>query len=104
MSNTADERRKNSNELVLSDGEYAYTQDATSGIIKTHTGPLVINITGQENPVVYEEKVKQFRRMALEQAAQQSPWPPKGRTASCGTPPRTASTPTRRARTCRPPS
>ncbi len=29
----SDDRRKNSNELILSDGEYAYTQDTASGLI-----------------------------------------------------------------------
>jgi major vault protein len=72
------ERRTTSNELVLSDGEYAYTQDATSGIIKTHTGPLVVNITGQENPVVYRSELRRFERVELERAAQPSPLTPQG--------------------------
>ena len=70
--------RKNTNELVLSDGQYAYTQDTTSGIIKTHTGPLVINVTGQEIPVVYNAVTQNFERVALEAAACQSPLAAQG--------------------------
>ncbi|MEO1273028.1 MAG: hypothetical protein AAFX99_33490, partial [Myxococcota bacterium] len=61
--------RKSTNELVLSDGEYAYTQDTTSGIIKIHTGPLVINITGQDIPVVYNSELSRFERVSLHEAA-----------------------------------
>jgi len=62
-----------SNELVLSDGEYAYTQDTTSGIIKVHTGPIVVNITGQEYPVVFNTEIKQFQRVPLAEAVMQCP-------------------------------
>lgn len=74
----ANERHKNSNELILSDGEYAYTQDTASGIIKVHSGPLVINVTGQEIPVVYNAENRRFARVALEQSRRQSPLAPQG--------------------------
>lgn len=59
------------NELVLSPGEYAYTQDLTSGILKTHTGPNVVNTTGQEYPVNFDAKSGRFRKVQLGEAAQQ---------------------------------
>src|SRR5271166_1420897 len=70
--------RQTANELVLSIGQYAYTQDTTSGVIKTHTGPAVINVTGQENPVEFDSATGKFRRVELLQAAQQSPLVPQG--------------------------
>ena len=38
-------------DLVLAPGEYAYMQDVTKGVIKTYTGPTVIN------PLVVEGQV-----------------------------------------------
>ncbi|MBH25904.1 MAG: hypothetical protein CMH57_15970 [Myxococcales bacterium] len=70
--------RKNTNELVLSDGEYAYTQDTTSGIIKIHTGPLVINIPGQDIPVVYNSETSRFERVSLHDAVKHHPIAPQG--------------------------
>jgi hypothetical protein len=43
-------------DLVLPPGTYAYMQDVTKGVIKTYTGPTVINPTAQEVPVVYNPK------------------------------------------------
>ncbi len=74
----SDDRRKNSNELILSDGEYAYTQDTASGLIKVHTGPMVINVTGQENPVTYSADKRRFSNVQLPQATQSSPLTPQG--------------------------
>lgn len=70
--------RRGTNELVLCDGQYAYTQDTTSGIIKTHTGPTVVNVTGQELPVAYDAEAKVFKRVNLPEAAQQCPLIPQG--------------------------
>jgi major vault protein len=70
--------RAGSSELVLSVGEYAYTQDTTSGVIKVHTGPTVVNVTGQEFPVTYDPLKRLFSRVALEEARQLSPLAPQG--------------------------
>lgn len=59
------------NELVLSPGEYAYTQDLTSGVLKIHTGPNVVNVTNQEYPVSFDSKTGRFKRVALPEASQQ---------------------------------
>lgn len=72
------QRRAATSELVLSVGEYAYTQDTTSGVIKVHTGPTVVNVTGQEYPVTYDPQTRLFSRVALEEAGQQSPLAPQG--------------------------
>lgn len=59
------------NELVLSPGEYSFTQDSTNGIIKVHTGPNVVNATNQETPVSYDHTTRRFKRVALAESAQQ---------------------------------
>ncbi len=33
-------------------------QDVTKGVVKTYTGPTVINPTAQERPVIYDPGVK----------------------------------------------
>jgi major vault protein len=70
--------RNSKRDLVLSPGEYAYMQDVTKGIIKTYTGPTVINPTAQERPVIFDPKTKRFDSCALEQAVQVGPIAPEG--------------------------
>lgn len=61
-------------DLVLNPGEYAYLQDLTRGVIKTHVGPTIVNQTAQEQPVVYDPEKKRFRRCSrLEEAVCLSP-------------------------------
>ena len=48
------EDRNTKRDLVLAPSEYAYMQDVTKGIVKTYTGPTVINPTAQERPVVFD--------------------------------------------------
>lgn len=59
------------NELVLSPGEYAYTQDMTSGVMKTYTGPNIMQVGGQESPVLFDQKTGRFKKVALTEVAQQ---------------------------------
>lgn len=64
-------------ELVVPPGNYVFTQDTTKGVIKVHSGPIVVNPTAQEVPVVYDGK--QFRRVdSLEEAMVPSPVAPEG--------------------------
>ena len=61
-------------DLVLPPGGYAYMQDVTKGVVKTYTGPTVINPTAQERPVVYEPLKGTFRSAAnLEEAMRIAP-------------------------------
>ncbi|HUB07404.1 MAG TPA: hypothetical protein VMB50_10395 [Myxococcales bacterium] len=56
-------------DLVLPPGTYAYMQDVTKGVIKTYTGPTVINPTAQEVPIVYDPKRGAFSKdVTLEEA------------------------------------
>src|SRR3954453_18678872 len=66
-------------DLVLPPGSYAYMQDVTKGVVKTYTGPTVINPTAQERPVVYDAAAGPFRGVtALEEAMKISPLAPEG--------------------------
>ena len=48
------DERNNKRDLVLAPSEYAYMQDVTKGIVKTYTGPTVINPTAQERAVRFD--------------------------------------------------
>ncbi|HWO18573.1 MAG TPA: hypothetical protein VNO30_07345 [Kofleriaceae bacterium] len=66
-------------DLVLPPGSYAYMQDVTKGVVKTYTGPTVINPTAQERPVVYEPASNTFRSVpSLEEAMRISPLAAEG--------------------------
>jgi major vault protein len=52
-------------DLVLPPGSYAYMQDVTKGVVKTYSGPTVINPTAQERPVVYDGASGTFRSAPL---------------------------------------
>jgi len=77
MSERYDPRaQRAANELVLSDGTFAYTQDTTKGNISIHTGPTVVNVTGQEFPVNHRDGM--FVEVALDRAVQKAPLVPQG--------------------------
>ena len=66
-------------DLVLPPGSYAYMQDVTKGVVKTYSGPTVINPTAQERPVIYDASGATFRGVtSLEEAMQLSPIAPEG--------------------------
>ncbi|HEY4223486.1 MAG TPA: hypothetical protein VGO62_19145, partial [Myxococcota bacterium] len=72
------EDRGNKRDLVLAPSEYAYMQDVTKGVIKTYTGPTVINPTAQERPLFFDANQNRFESCSLEQAVQQSAVAPEG--------------------------
>ncbi|MFK7984964.1 MAG: SPFH domain-containing protein [Sandaracinaceae bacterium] len=86
-----EERRSKKTDLVLSNGEYAFTQDTTTGVVKVLTGPTVVNVTGQEYPVLYGTSSARFEAVELEDAAQKSPMAPQGFYIELHNPPATES-------------
>jgi major vault protein len=65
---------ENKRDLVLPPGSYAYMQDVTKGVVKTYSGPTVINPTAQERPVIYDAASNTFRGITgLEDAMRISP-------------------------------
>lgn len=66
-------------ELVLSPGQYVYVQDAAKGNIKVFVGPVVVNQTNQDVPIVFDDETQQFRQVVtLEEARRFSPVAPEG--------------------------
>ena len=63
-------------DLVLAPGEYAYMQDVTKGVVKTYTGPTVINPTAQERAIVFDGE--RFVPCGLEEAVQPIATAPEG--------------------------
>jgi major vault protein len=72
------DERNSKRDLVLAPSEYAYMQDVTKGVVKTYTGPTVINPTAQERPVVFNQTTKRFEPCGLEEAVQQIAIAPEG--------------------------
>jgi major vault protein len=72
------DERNNKRDLVLAPGEYAYMQDVTKGVVKTYTGPTVINPTAQERPIVFDADASRFVPCALEDAVQPIATAPEG--------------------------
>jgi major vault protein len=69
-------------EVTIPLGNYLFIQDGTSGRIKTHVGPIVVNLTGNDAPVVYEKGEAGAGRFvvceSLEQAMRPSHVVPEG--------------------------
>lgn len=55
-------------DLALPPGVFAYMQDLTKGGIKTNVGPIVVNQTGQQRPVVYDPEEGLFHSTSLDGA------------------------------------
>jgi major vault protein len=72
------DERNNKRDLVLAPGEYAYMQDVTKGVVKTYTGPTVINPTAQERPIIYDEEAARFVPCSLDEAVQPVATAPEG--------------------------
>jgi major vault protein len=72
------DERNNKRDLVLAPGEYAYMQDVTKGVVKTYTGPTVINPTAQERPIVFDEETSRFVPCSLDEAVQPIATAPEG--------------------------
>ncbi len=72
------DERPSKRDMVLPPGTYAYMQDVAKGIIKTYTGPTVINPTAQEVPVIYDPETGSFKRVDLDAAVRKSIIAPEG--------------------------
>jgi len=54
--------------MPLPPGVQAFMQNTTDGHIKTHVGPIVMDQTGQERPVAYNAKSREFYPVDLQEA------------------------------------
>lgn len=55
-------------DLVLPPGSYAFVQAENNGAIKTHVGPTVVTLSGQDRPVRYDPETRTFLRVNQDQA------------------------------------
>jgi len=62
--------RRTTNELVLPEGEFAYTRDTTSGVTYVRRGPCSVVAEGKDEAVVYDKSLGRFRTVNLSEAAQ----------------------------------
>lgn len=61
-------------DLLLNPDTYAYMQsEGKGGTISVYCGPGVVNQTGQDKPVVFDQNTRTYRTVDLNQAAQQCP-------------------------------
>ena len=51
-------------DLVLAPNEFCFLQSKTNGVIKTHTGPIMMTISQQEALVIFDTKTKQFKEVS----------------------------------------
>jgi major vault protein len=72
------DERNSKRDLVLAPGEYAYMQDVTKGVVKTYTGPTVINPTAQERPIIFDADANRFTPCSLDEAVQPIATAPEG--------------------------
>lgn len=70
--------KRSTTELVLPEGEYAYTRDTTSGVTYVRLGPTVVNAQAQDQPVIFDVKGGRFNEIRLTEAAQQNTVVPTG--------------------------
>lgn len=70
--------RRQTNELVLFPGQYAYIQDKTNGVVTTHVGPCLVALQGTERPVIFDPKTGSFSEVRLDDAAQKNIKVPEG--------------------------
>jgi major vault protein len=71
----AEDRKR---EQVLPPGTYAYILDGTKGQVRIHVGPLVINQTNQDTPVLYNHRTHRFEPCSLEGSVVQNVVVPEG--------------------------
>lgn len=55
-------------DLVLPPGSYAFVQAENNGAIKTHVGPTVVTLSGQDRPVRYDPTRRTFSRVHQDEA------------------------------------
>ena len=57
-------------ELVLPANEYAHILDQTKGYVSVHTGPTKQSLSATDQPVIFDEKTRRFRKCDLSESVQ----------------------------------
>jgi major vault protein len=72
------EIKQRSNEVVLPPGKFVFIQDGTKGSLKVYVGPILVNQSGTDDPMIYDEKTGFSQVDDLESAIQTSHVAPEG--------------------------
>ena len=89
----ADPRRNTRNEQVLTQGEYGYTRDNTTGIVKVVTGPAVVQAQAQAEPVIWTQDTGLFQSVTLDKVTRKYEVVPTGHYFVMNNPSKTAQHP-----------
>lgn len=74
----ADSDQQRERELVLAPNEFAYILDRTKGHIDVYCGPHKSSLANTDSPVVFDERLKRFRKVELTEAIQTNKIAPEG--------------------------
>lgn len=85
--------RRTTNELVLPEGEFAYTRDTTTGTTYVRRGPCAVVAEGKDEAVKYDKDTKRFQTVTLNEAAQADIIVPTGAYAMLNNPSKDGSFP-----------
>ena len=65
-------------QLVLSQTQHAFVQDATKGTVQVYAGPHALPLSNTDRPVIYDNDKYEFIQVPLQQAIRQNPLVPEG--------------------------
>ncbi|HUU87615.1 MAG TPA: hypothetical protein VMX17_07655, partial [Candidatus Glassbacteria bacterium] len=70
--------RRGRNDLVLAPNEFAYIADETKGNVDVYVGPFKTSLANTDQPVIFDNATKRFRRVTLEHCTQTNSVAPCG--------------------------
>jgi len=74
----AEESNRRERDMILAPNEYLYVSDETKGIIDVFVGPTKQSLSGTDQPVIFDESTKRFKRVELKEAIQTVKTAPEG--------------------------
>jgi major vault protein len=68
----------NERDMVLAPNEYMYVSDETKGNVDIFVGPAKSSLSGTDQPVIFDEKTKRFKKVEFKDAIQTDKTAPEG--------------------------
>ena len=65
-------------QLVLTQNQHAFIQDATKGTVQVYSGPHASSLSPNDRPVVYDKSKDEFVQVSQAQAIRQNPFVAEG--------------------------
>lgn len=72
------EENRRERDMILAPNEYVYVSDETKGNVDVFVGPTKQSLSGTDQPVIFDETTKRFKRVELKDAVQPSKTAPEG--------------------------